>query len=415
MRNLQLIYLIGTYPGLTNTFIDQEIATLRKLRKLNINIISIRYPEKVENFSRQQQAFYKETLYLLPENGVDFRFGSFLAAHFYFLLRKFKSYFALLLELLSSPHPNLKARVMTFLYFLMGVYAAFLLRKKNFEHIHTHFMDRAVVVSFIICRMLGKTYSFTAHAADIYREPALMRIKLQNARFVVTVSKFNQEHLLNIDPNLSAEKIHVLHPWVDLNEFTPSSRSSPNDTLHILSVGRLVEKKGHMVLLQACQLLAEQGLKFKCRIVGDGPLCSILEAQIVRNNLQGSVELLGSQPHEQIRELLGNWADVFVLPCIIAKDGDRDGIPVVLAEAMAMGVPVISTDVVGIGELVHSGAGFLIQPHNSDDLFSAIKRVSEMSPEERTTMGRCGRSVVEAEFDLIKGVEELANLFCKKD
>ena len=176
-------------------------------------------------------------------------------------------------------------------------------------------------------------------------------------------------------------------------------------------MGRLVEKKGHSDLIEACYLLQQQGLDFECRIVGDGPLRPKLEEQVTRHNLQGRVRLTGGQPQSQVRWLLQQWADLVALPCVIARDGDRDGMPVALAEAMAMGLAVISTDIVGIRELVQPGTGILVPPHDPAALAEALWTIGAQDPASRIEMGRRGRAVVEAEFNLLKGTRQLAKLF----
>lgn len=411
MKTIKLVYLIGTYPELTNTFIDREITTLRKLGKFQIQILSIRYPITIDSCSPEQKALYQETVYLIPEHWSDFKFIGFILANFYFLFLHPKVYFSTLIELLSQPMDKFKASRLTILYFLQGVYTAYILRSNQFDHLHVHFMDRAVLVALVVSRFLGKTYSFTAHAADIYTKATHVRQKIDNAAFMVTVSKYNKKHLLATYPGIQADKIHILHPWVDVAQFTPDARHSVHERLHILSVGRLVEKKGHGDLIEAIHFLLERKVDVECRIVGEGPLYSLLMERINKHGLQNHVQLLGGLPQENVLDLLKNWADVFVLPCVIAKNGDRDGIPVSLAEAMAMELPVISTDIVGINELIQPGSGFLVPPHAPAVLGEALYEIVSQDTSTTIKMGQKGREIVENEFNLFKGTQELAELF----
>jgi colanic acid/amylovoran biosynthesis glycosyltransferase len=406
---IKLVYLIGTYPELTNTFIDREIETLRQMKGFQIQIVSIRHPLTIDSCSPEQKALYRETLYLIPEHWSGFNYPKFILANLYFLFSNPLIYSGTLFSLLTHSGQGIKAWLKTVLYFWQGVYASYLLRNTDFEHLHVHFMDRAVLVALVVSRFLRKTYSFTAHAADIYTHAALVREKIENARFMITVSQYNKEYLLKTYPGISVGKIHILHPWVDLSQFVPGPERPAHSCLHVLSVGRLVEKKGHVDLIDAFILLRKNGVDADCQIVGEGPLRSVLEKRISDAALEDRVHLLGALPQSQVVGLLREWADVFTLPCVIARNGDRDGIPVSLAEAMAMELPVISTDIVGINELVQRGTGLLVPPHDPIALAGALTTMSVQNI--LTHMGCKGREVVDREFNLQKGTRELAWLF----
>lgn len=410
-KSINLVYLIGTYPELTNTFIDREITTLRQMGDFRIQIVSIRHPRTAGSFSPEQKALYQETLYLTSPRWSSFNFLAFFAANLRFVFLNPLVYFGTLFYLLGQAGKGLKAWLKTVLYFFQGVLAAYLLRRTNFDHIHVHFMDRAVLAALVASRLLKKTYSFTAHAADIYTKATHVRAKIENAQFVITVSEYNRQHLLDSNPGIDAKKIHVLHPWVDVNQFTPCPERPAHARLNILSVGRLVEKKGHLDLIEACQLLQERGIDAECWIAGEGPLRPALEARIAESGLQERVRLLGGLPQGQVMSLLKEWADVFALPCVIAANGDRDGIPVSIAEAMAMELPVVSSDIVGIRELVQPGAGFLVPPRNSVALADALAALARQNHAARVEIGRAGRSVVTREFNLQQGTRVLAGLF----
>jgi colanic acid/amylovoran biosynthesis glycosyltransferase len=410
-RPIKLVYLIGTYPGLTNTFIDREIATLRQLGDFQIQIVSLRYPRPLDVCSPEQKALGQETLYLMPPHEAALNYPAFLWANVYFVFSRPRVYFSTLLELLRHSPAGVNTWLMALLYFWQGVYAAYLLRRTDFDHVHVHFMDRAVLVALVVSRFLGKSYSFTAHAADIFTKAVLVRDKIDQARFMITVSQYNKQHLLSTYPGVNADKIHILHPWVDVAQFTPRAERPRHERLHILSVGRLVEKKGHLDLIDAVQALRVGGVETDCRIVGAGPLHADLAQRIARHDLQDRVQLLGGLPQAGVVSLLRDWADVFVLPCLIARNGDRDGIPVSLAEAMAMELPVISTDIVGIRELVQAGTGLLVPPHDPAALAEALRTIAVQGPLVSTRMGRQGRAVVDQEFNLLKGTQELAGYF----
>jgi colanic acid/amylovoran biosynthesis glycosyltransferase len=410
-KMLKLVYVVGRYPELTTTFIEREIKTLRQLGNIQIQVVSIRYPLTLGSVLPEYQEILDNTLYLVPRSWLAFNWLAFIVANLRFIFLRPLVYFGTLIYLLSHAHPSLKDRFMTILHFWQGVYAAHLLSSQEFDHLHAHFIDRAVVVALVVSRLLGKSYSLTAHANSIFTKKILIREKIVNARFMVTVSRYNKAYLLENYPGLNPEKIHVLHPWVDLSGFTPLPTRPASERFRILSVGRLVEKKGHQDLIEACRLLKERGLDFECQIAGNGPLMKQLVKLVAQSNLNDKVRLLGGQPQSKVVQLLSSWADVFVLPCVIAKDGDRDGIPVSLAEAMAMELPVISTDIVGISELVQPGTGSLVPPHDPSALAEALRAIHAAGTSARVEMGGRGRAVVDAEFNLLKGTAQLATLF----
>jgi glycosyltransferase involved in cell wall biosynthesis len=401
---LNLAYIIGTYPLLTTTFIDREVETLRQMG-MNIQLLSIRRPPPHVNLTAKYGEMQQSIIYLLPVNRAQF-----ILAHLYFALLHPLTYFTLLAFLFTQPHPNFKLRLKTLLHFAEGVYAAYLLRGRAWDHLHAHFVDRAATVALCVGRLLGASYSLTAHANDIYTQQVLIGEKIAGSKFTVTVSEFNKAYLLENYPELDRDKIYVLHPWVDMSGFQPPPVRSKQAVLRILSVGRLVEKKGHQYLIEACHLLKLEGVNFECRIIGDGPLTHELQQDIERHNLQGWVELLGARPQSEVLRNLA-WCDVFVLACVIAKDGDRDGMPVALAEAMAMAVPVISCRIVGIDELVRPAAGVLVPPRDGAALAQALQTISALNESDRHKMGQCGREIVDTDFNLHKGIRQLMFLF----
>jgi colanic acid/amylovoran biosynthesis glycosyltransferase len=280
-------------------------------------------------------------------------------------------------------------------------------------HLHAHFASDAATVALLAARIIGGTYSFTAHARDIYHlyvsaeaDAAKRRTKLHEAAFVVTVSDYNAAHLRALCPEAAA-RIHRLYNGIDLSLFVPSEELVPG---RILAVGRLVEKKGFAVLVDACAILQARGVAFDCRIVGDGPLESALAAQIDAAGLQGNVTLMGPMPQERLVGLLGTAA-VATLPCIVTADGDRDGLPTVLLEAMAKALPVVTTTVTGGPEIVANGeTGLLCPPDDATGLADALQTLLA-EPLRAHAMGVAGRQRAERLFDLTTNVAQLAGRF----
>jgi glycosyltransferase involved in cell wall biosynthesis len=293
--------------------------------------------------------------------------------------------------------------------FLQAGYIAPELKREGITHVHAHFASSATSVSWYLNQLIGIEYSFTAHAKDIYidsvAEDVLVR-KLSNARFAVTVSDYNREYLSSLAPGVPLARVYN---GLDLSRFAPLSTSPSSDEPLILAVGRLVEKKGFADLITACGVLRDDGVRFRCLIVGTGDQESKLRAQIQRLGLEEFVQLPGPMPREDLIDLYPQ-ASVVIAPCVVGADGNRDGLPTVLIEAMALGVPVISTPVTGIPELVrHEETGLLIAEHAPHELASAVRRVLGQ-PEWARDLASAGRKLVEERFDLTRNVATLRAL-----
>jgi glycosyltransferase involved in cell wall biosynthesis len=400
-NDLRLAYIIGTYPSLTMTFIDREIRRLRG-RGVSLRVVSIRRPRAP--LSAEQRELQDGVRYLLPAPVL-----AFLAAHLRFAALRPAAYFGVLLYLLSRRHPTLKARGMTLLHFAEAVYAAYLLRDDRCDQIHAHFADRAATLALVASRLLGVPYSITAHANDIYVAPVLLPEKLANARFVATCTSYNRAHLAGLGGDSLGQKLSRIYHGLDVSRYTPNGGPPPGRPL-VLAVGQLKQKKGFAYLLEACGLLKEAGCDFECQIIGEGPLRADLEAQIRRLGLEGSVELRGALPHDAVIAAYAH-ATLFVLPCVVGSDGDRDGIPNVILEAMAMGLPVVSTRHSGIPEAVEDGVnGLLVPPGDAQALAAALARLLA-DPVARREFGRQGRQKVTEYFDAERNVDRLLDHF----
>ena len=184
-----------------------------------------------------------------------------------------------------------------------------------------------------------------------------------------------------------------------------------NEVFNILAVGRLVKKKGFIVLLDALKILKKQGApSFICNIIGDGEEKTRLEAAISSHGLEEVVHLLGAKKQEEVLAHMSK-VDVFVLPCVAEANGSMDGIPVALMEAMAKGLPVISTTLSGIPELIDNGAGMLVPPEDADALADALSKLAGMSLNEKSQMGKRARQIVLHRFNISKEAKKLADLF----
>ena len=297
-----------------------------------------------------------------------------------------------------------------------GEIAAALQAKGDVQHLHGHFCHGVATITWFASRLTGIPFSFTAHAKDIYQPELnpgdLLERKLGAARFVATCTCANAEVLRA--RHARPDDVHTIYHGLDTDYFSPVQRAATTDAPLILAVGRLVEKKGFDQLIAACALLKQQGLRFVCAIVGEsGSAEDSLRAQIERMGLADTVQLHGAVTQDRLREIY-RGAQVFALPCQIMEDGDRDGFPNVLAEAMAMGVPVVSTAISGIPEMIDDGVhGLLVEPRHPEALAEALRRVLTDTV-LHAALARAGRERICERFDSRRTTLALRDLFAQQ-
>jgi glycosyltransferase involved in cell wall biosynthesis len=277
--------------------------------------------------------------------------------------------------------------------------------------IHAHFANSPGTVAWFASRMSGIPFSFTAHAKDLYlTAPRSLCRRARDASFIATCTGHNVEYLRSILPERDHDKVHLAYHGVDLVRFGKRSAPPPaGNGVFILSVGRLVPKKGHDDLIDALAILAGKGVPFRCEIVGGGPLHDELQERIDRLGLSGQVTLVGAKAQVDLIEYYRR-ADIFALAPRVVANGDRDGIPNVLAEAMAIGVPVVGTAVSGIPELIRNGeSGLLVEPNAPGEMAAALARLVE-DPALRERLACGARAALERNFDCLKTTRELRRL-----
>ncbi|RLM30002.1 colanic acid biosynthesis glycosyltransferase WcaL [Brenneria salicis ATCC 15712 = DSM 30166] len=294
--------------------------------------------------------------------------------------------------------------------FAQAIKLALAVRARGIQHLHAHFGTLATTVARLAAIFSGVTYSFTAHAKDIYYhydEATDLDIKLRDAACAITVSDYNVAYLRE-KYGASADRLVRLYNGVDLQQF-PYSPPVAN-TRRILAVGRLVRKKGFDVLIKALALLKQRGLDFHCTLIGNGDLLAPLQQQIDTLKLHDHMTLAGAKPQpEVIAEM--QQAAMLVVPSVISDDGDRDGLPTVLLEAMALGTPVISTTVAGIPEVViNQKTGLCIPPHDPQALADAIASLLA-NDEQRISLSHNARALISAEYDINRNASQLRDIF----
>jgi colanic acid/amylovoran biosynthesis glycosyltransferase len=281
---------------------------------------------------------------------------------------------------------------------LQALRLASLVRERGIGHLHAHFANVAATVTRMAALLAGVPYSITAHAKDIFHadvRPEQLRRVLEDAAAVVTVSEFNVTHLRSVCPGVT-ERLHRVYNGLDLERFpftSPATRMP-----RIVGIGRLVEKKGFGDLLAACALLAAEGRRFECRIVGAGALDAQLRSTAERLGLEDVVTFVGPVSQEAVREEI-TAAAALAAPCIVGADGNREGLPTVLLEAMALGTPCVATDVTGIPEVLLDGrTGLAVAQHDPAGLAAALGRLLG-DADLRVRLAGAARGLVEARFD----------------
>lgn len=398
--------LLKGYPRISESFISSEILLLESMG-IPIEIFSLRQPR--ENFSHEHVTRIKASAtylpeYVLPNLGTlrrsNARLHAALGAH----------YRRCLADALRRALDRRKTA--TIRHFLQaGHLAATKLLEGNISHIHAHFCHTPASVAFFASELTGIPFSFTAHAKDIYTsEPEQLTRKILRARFVVTCTRYNARYLCGLRDAAGARTpIHTAYHGIDLELFRYGHQPVVGPPYTILSVGRLVEKKGYDDLLGAMKLLDSMGLDFQFVHIGGGELDGSIAALVRGMGLGGRVTLLGTRAHDEVIAWYRK-SHCFALACKVASNGDRDGIPNVLVEAMAVGCPVVATRVSAIPELVEDGVtGTLVEPRNPDAMARAMREVL-LRPETLAEQPLRARKRVEEDFDgrrCVKGVHEL--------
>ncbi|RMD90703.1 MAG: colanic acid biosynthesis glycosyltransferase WcaL [Calditrichaeota bacterium] len=319
----------------------------------------------------------------------------------------FKQYkFNLVVELL-----NTRDKIGTRLCLRM-LYFSYLVLVHKINHIHAHFAATATTIALGMHKLTNIPYSFSIHAYDIFKncvDVKELKSKIASASFVRTVSQFHYDYLRSLNGFYNLPKIKIINYGVDVAHFKPITLPR-SKKYTILSAGNLVPKKGFPVLLEACAELRKVMNNWHLIIVGNGPLRGELEMKISRLQLNDKVELMGKVPHADLN-VFYNMCDVFVLACIVTEDGDRDGIPNVLIEAMAAGKPVISTNVAGIPELIIDGETGLLVPQKDPQALAEALYSLFLNEKLARKLAKKGREHVLNNFNINYTAEKLNFLY----
>ena len=394
-------YIVKMFPRLSETFILNEVLELER-QGMAVRIFSLKPP--ADKVIHAQALKVRSPVTYLPESFWQSPVRILRGQVKVFLNYRRAWRRALRNTLRRSRQSANRADLLVFFQ------ACCLIREMHgIRHLHAHYASVPARLALLVHRISGASYSITTHAKDIFQDNPFgspkLRERLFQAKFVVANSQFSAEY---IRAGLDAPaEIHAIYNGLDLTAF-PMRKAAPAEPV-ILSVGRLVEKKGFSDLVTTCQILKKRGVKFTCELVGTGRLSDALKEQIRNCAVGDRIRMLGPLPQQVLREHFER-ATVFALPCLQAADGDRDILPNVVKEALAVGVPAVTTRLDGIEELIEDGvSGLLVRPGDTVALADKIELLLKDAP-LRTRFAAAGRKVIEERFDRRVNVAQLKAL-----
>ncbi|HEX8620125.1 MAG TPA: glycosyltransferase family 4 protein [Thermoanaerobaculia bacterium] len=399
---------MSRFPTVTETFILREMIEMeRQAQPVRLVPMLRENPPVIHEEAKPWTARALYTTYIS---------GAIVAANVRTLLRRPFTYLSLLARLVAGTILRPATLVRTVAIFPKSVFLAQELQREGLKHIHAHYATHPATMALIIAALSNITFSFTVHAHDIQVDRSLLRWKLRETRFVRSISDFNKRFLERLYPNETrGGKIIVVHVGIEPSTYedrarrlVPIASAAPAATPKILCVAAHRPYKGLPVLIDACRILRDQGVKFHCDVVGHGPMKEELEQMIRERNVGDVLNLAGPRPQDEVARMMAE-STLFVLPSIIASDGQMEGIPVALMEAMASGRAVVSTAISGIPELVEHGVnGLLVKPGDAEELANAMRTLLA-DPQRAKEMGVRGQQKVRAEFTIQDCVAQLVS------
>lgn len=402
MKGKNLAYIMSRFPHLPETFILREMT---ELETWGWEIIL--YPLILQ----QQTVIHEEARpWLQRAHTFPFISARILAVNLSTLLRQPGLYLSLWFQTLWENRTSPKFLLRAMLLFPKSVLMARDMQKEHITHIHAHYATHPALVAYLIHRLTGISYSISVHAHDIFKEKPMLATKLKAAKFIVSISEYNRNYLMQQVGPWVGDKIHVFHCGVAPEGYTPAVLpQQPPALFEILHTGSLQPYKGQRYLILACALLRDQGIPTHCRLIGEGELHSELLQLVNSLDLQDTVYLLGPKTQEEIKQLLPG-AHCYVQPSVVTPSGKMEGIPSAIVEAMLCALPVVASELSGIPELVRSNeTGYLVPPGDVKTLADTLAFIYK-NPVIAAQVGQAGRELVLKSFNLHKNTQKLAYL-----
>lgn len=401
---LKVAYLLHRFPYHTETFIVREMHGLME-QGVDLSIYSMMAPESGSASDQGDRL-------LDVANYAPRVSATVLTANLIMLITRPVRYVRAFARLLARTWREPLVLALMVSLFPKTVLFARQIERRGVQHMHAHFVWIEGLAAGVVRDLTGIPFTIQPHAFGLFgRNRTNVRLELADATGIVTISEYNRRFITDLDPALEP-KIDVVHCGVDMDRFPPPPERPATDIPRILSIGRAVEKKGHDHLIDACAILRDRNVAFRCDlVVGADEASAELQRRIDRHRLGDRVRLHDFVDEPGVIRYL-HEADVFALACVVASSGDRDGIPVATMEAMACELPVVSTTVSGVPELVRDGAGLLTPPGDAAAMADALERLIR-SPEDRLEMGRRGRQIVMEEFQAADGAARMRELFTR--
>jgi colanic acid/amylovoran biosynthesis glycosyltransferase len=403
----KVLYVVSRFPSLTTTFTAYEMSTIQQAG-VDVHVATIWPSEDETEIQTVEKQFTDKIRDLrLSDPELWLRSIQQIVLHPLILI--------LIVQLFIGHLVSIYALLKLLVSLPKGLYLGYWVKKHQFQHIHAHFLSSPATVALIASRISGIPYTVTIHAFDIfattpYDRNASIELKCEQAAACIVISKFNLDYMRKTWPKMGG-RFELIYNGIDVDLFTNKTERVPNPNgLQILSNGRLVYTKGHAFLIEAVAKLRNQNRNVSLQIIGGGPLESELHDLTHRLGVTEHVTFTGKMLQEEIIDRY-RASDMFVLACAISPDGDMDGLPVVLVEALAMELPTISTQVSGVPEIVRDKVtGLCIPPHDSQALAEAIAYMMD-HPDEARRMAQAGRQQVVEQFNRYESAKTLLQLW----
>ncbi len=400
---ISLAYLVSTYPTLSMIFVLREVMALRSLG-IRIETASINPPDRTADQMTDNEVAEAVRTYCVKSHGLT---GA-VNAHLLALLRNFVGYWRGLRLVLRLGGLDLKKLFFNLMYFTEALMVGRWMRRQRLTHLHCHLAQQAATVGLYVRTVLKFGFSMTLHGPDEFYDAKgqYLAQKIAAADFIICISNFARSQLMMLSPPIYWNKFIVSRLGVNPQLFSPQPDKTAKEFFDILCVGRLTPAKGQHILIDAVERLTQQGRRVRLRLLGSGPDEASLRKQAAQNRIVDYVIFEGAMNQDRIRTFYA-VADLFCLPSF------AEGLPVVLMEAMAMGIPCVSTQITGIPELIRNGTdGLLVAPSDLDALVEALAKLMDDAA-LRERFSRSGRKRILQHYDLHRNVKELARHFAE--